>query len=63
MSIRASDGELGKIKDAYFDDHRWAARYSLRETGRGAPEYDPGADYSRTRPACTSTTTGSGYWR
>jgi hypothetical protein len=33
MSIRASDGELGKVKDAYFDDHRWAARYLVVDTG------------------------------
>jgi sporulation protein YlmC with PRC-barrel domain len=33
MSIRASDGELGKVKDVYFDDHRWAARYLVVDTG------------------------------
>jgi hypothetical protein len=32
-SIRASDGELGKVTDVYFDDHRWAARYLLVKTG------------------------------
>jgi len=26
-SIAASDREIGRIKDVYFDDHRWTARY------------------------------------
>ncbi len=33
MSIGASDGELGKVKDLYFDDRRWAVRYLIVETG------------------------------
>ena len=33
MSIRASDGEIGKVKDVYFDDHRWGARYLVVDTG------------------------------
>jgi uncharacterized protein YrrD len=33
MSIRASDGEIGSIKDVYFDDHRWTARYLVVDTG------------------------------
>jgi sporulation protein YlmC with PRC-barrel domain len=33
MTIGASDGEIGKIKDVYFDDHRWAARYLVVDTG------------------------------
>ena len=33
MSSRASDGELGKVKDVYFDDHRWAVRYLIVDTG------------------------------
>jgi len=33
MSIATSDGEIGKVKDIYFDDHRWAARYLVVETG------------------------------
>ena len=33
MSINASDGELGKVKDIYFDDHRWAVRYLVVDTG------------------------------
>jgi len=33
MSIAASDGEVGKVKDVYFDDQRWAARYLVVQTG------------------------------
>jgi sporulation protein YlmC with PRC-barrel domain len=33
MHIRASDGEIGKIKDIYFDDHSWTIRYLVVETG------------------------------
>jgi hypothetical protein len=33
ISIRASDGELGTVKGIYFDDHRWAARYLVVDTG------------------------------
>lgn len=33
MSVGASDGDIGKIKDIYFDDHRWAVRYLVIETG------------------------------
>lgn len=33
MTIGASDGEIGKIKDIYFDDARWAARYLVVDTG------------------------------
>src|ERR1700730_15294466 len=33
LSIRASDGELGKVTDVFFDDHRWTARYLLVDTG------------------------------
>jgi len=33
MSIAASDGEIGRVKDIYFDDHRWAARYLVVQTG------------------------------
>jgi uncharacterized protein YrrD len=27
MPLEATDGEVGRIKDALFDDHRWAMRY------------------------------------
>jgi len=33
LSIRGSDGELGKVRDVYFDDHRWTARYLVVDTG------------------------------
>ena len=33
LSIGATDGDLGKIRDIYFDDNRWAVRYLVVETG------------------------------
>jgi sporulation protein YlmC with PRC-barrel domain len=33
MEIAASDGEIGRVKDVYFDDHRWTVRYLVVETG------------------------------
>jgi sporulation protein YlmC with PRC-barrel domain len=33
MRIEASDGEIGKVKDVYFDDHSWAVRYLVIEAG------------------------------
>lgn len=33
MRIEASDGEIGKIIDIYFDDRSWAVRYLVIETG------------------------------
>ena len=33
MSIAATDGEIGKVRDVYFDDHHWAARYLIVQTG------------------------------
>ena len=33
LSITASDGEIGKVKDVYFDDQHWAVRYLVVETG------------------------------
>ena len=29
----ATDGEIGEVKDVYFDDERWAIRYLVVETG------------------------------
>jgi len=37
FNIRASDGEIGEIKDAYFDDENWAIRYLVVDTGRWLP--------------------------
>ncbi|WP_211254858.1 PRC-barrel domain-containing protein [Nevskia soli] len=33
LSIGATDGEIGKVKDVYFDDRRWAARYLVVDAG------------------------------
>lgn len=33
FSISASDGEIGKVKDVYFDDQEWTLRYFVVETG------------------------------
>jgi hypothetical protein len=33
LELRARDGVLGKVKDFYFDDERWALRYLVVETG------------------------------
>lgn len=32
-TVGASDGELGTVKDVYFDDQRWAIRYMVVEVG------------------------------
>jgi len=31
--LEARDGELGKIKEFYFDDHYWTIRYLVADTG------------------------------
>jgi sporulation protein YlmC with PRC-barrel domain len=31
--LRASDGDLGRVKDFYFDDQNWAVRYVVADTG------------------------------
>jgi uncharacterized protein YrrD len=33
MKLRASDGDIGQVKDFYFDDQTWAVRYLIVETG------------------------------
>ena len=33
LTIGATDGEIGKIRDLYFDDDRWVVRYLVVETG------------------------------
>ena len=33
FAIRASDGEIGHVKDMYFDDDAWVVRYFVVETG------------------------------
>lgn len=33
FSLSATDGEIGKVKDFYFDDNTWKIRYLVVETG------------------------------
>lgn len=33
LALGATDGEIGTIKDAYFDDHNWTLRYLVVTTG------------------------------
>jgi uncharacterized protein YrrD len=33
LSIRAVDGEIGHVRDAYFDDHTWTLRYIVVNPG------------------------------
>ncbi|WP_188456560.1 PRC-barrel domain-containing protein [Virgibacillus oceani] len=35
--IDATDGEMGKIQDLYFDDHSWAIRYAIIDTRKWLP--------------------------
>ena len=32
-NLRASDGEIGHVRDFYFDDKNWAVRYLVADTG------------------------------
>ncbi len=32
-SLRATDGDIGTVRDFYFDDERWVVRYLVVETG------------------------------
>jgi len=32
--VGATDGDIGEVKDVYFDDEHWAIRYMVVETGR-----------------------------
>ena len=34
FAIQATDGEIGSIKDFYFDEESWAIRYIVVDTGR-----------------------------
>ncbi|MBF0313524.1 MAG: PRC-barrel domain containing protein [Oligoflexia bacterium] len=31
--LHAQDGDIGKVKEFYFDDHHWTIRYLVAETG------------------------------
>ena len=33
FAIGATDGEIGEVKEFYFDDHTWTVRYLIVETG------------------------------
>jgi hypothetical protein len=33
IAVRATDGEIGRIHDFYFDDHTWSIRYMIVDTG------------------------------
>ncbi|MDB6125527.1 MAG: hypothetical protein JWQ71_4520 [Pedosphaera sp.] len=35
--LGASDGEIGEVKDFYFDDQNWAVRYLVADTGSWLP--------------------------
>lgn len=35
--LGASDGEIGHVKDLYFDDRSWAVRYVVADTGSWLP--------------------------
>jgi len=35
--LSASDGEIGHVKDFYFDDQTWAVRYVVADTGSWLP--------------------------
>jgi len=36
-NILATDGEIGKVKDVYFDDDKWAIRYAIADTRKWLP--------------------------
>lgn len=36
-TIVATDGEIGSLSDAFFDDQRWTLRYLVIDTGRWMP--------------------------
>jgi hypothetical protein len=36
-SLGASDGDIGRVKDFYFDDQNWAIRYLVADTGVWLP--------------------------
>ena len=38
VTIAATDGELGSVRDLYFDDISWAVRYLVVDTGSWLPD-------------------------
>lgn len=37
IQLEATDGEIGKIKDIYFDDKKWTVRYVVADTRKWLP--------------------------
>jgi hypothetical protein len=37
MGLAALDGPIGSVNDLYFDDHEWAVRYYIVDTGKWLP--------------------------
>ncbi len=37
LEIQATDGEIGRVRDFYFDDRSWAVRYIVADTGNWLP--------------------------
>ena len=37
IQLGASDGDIGHVKDFYFDDQNWAIRYLVVDTGSWLP--------------------------
>lgn len=37
FKLNGTDGEIGKVKEFYFDDHHWAIRYMVADTGGWLP--------------------------
>jgi len=35
--LESTDGEIGKVKEFYFDDHHWTIRYLVADTGGWLP--------------------------
>lgn len=35
--LESRDGEIGRVKEFYFDDHHWTIRYLLADTGNWLP--------------------------
>ena len=35
--LRSLDGDIGKVKEFYFDDHHWTIRYLVADTGNWIP--------------------------
>ena len=35
--LGASDGDIGHVKDFYFDDQNWGIRYLVADTGTWSP--------------------------